>query len=810
MGSLLQDIRHSVRNLSRQPGFALVAIVSLAVGIGVNTAIFSVFDRLLFRPPALRNLDRSVVVYHRSPGSEEQGTSYRASAQYRERRDVFARGMTVTGARSLLLTEGERRDPVQAEPVSSGFFSIAAIRLRLGAPFPVDVDQPSGPPVIILSHAFWTRRFNADPSVVGASITLNGEPFTVTGVADQGFTGLFSETPADMWIPITTWMRLAGQTGRLTSDEQWVTTVAELAPGVSLEQAQAAMKIAGQSLALPDGREAGVRAAADGLAAIPTDAYFIVGGVFAIGLIVLALACTNVANLLMARAAARQHEMAVRLALGSGRVRLLWLWISESLVLSASAAALGLIMSAWLLSAFSAFRLPAEIGEGEGPLFLFDFHLDLRVFAFALALGSLTALVVGLVSGLQSSRGVVMTRMNSGRGSGRRFAPGLNVRSAVIALQMALSTILLIPCGLFVRSALATVNPNPGFEATGVLLLPISANQSGVKVQRPDGFESDLAGRVRRLPGVVSATVMDPVPLFFGGRFAQYRTEGHGAERMGHASVGLQYFATMRIPLIAGRDFEPTDTTTAPAVAIVNETMARRFWPNGSAVGQRLHDFDEPMVVIGVARDAKYRSLSEAAQPWVYRPITQLPSTNVTLSLAVRTTGDPTAFQAAVKREVQALVPNWPGFQFRTLDEGLLVQRAVPRMAATLLGSLGLFGLFLAMLGIYGVMAYVVRQRRLELGIRLALGAPAARVIALVVKQGMLLCAAGTVAGIGVALGVAKLASSALSGVGGADLLTCIVVPLVLMTIALVACYLPAREVTRIDRSIHLSISRPM
>jgi predicted permease len=808
MGSLLQDIRHSIRNLSRQPGFALVAIVSLAVGIGVNTAIFSVFDTLLFRPPAVRNLDRSVVVYHRSPGNEEHGTSYRASVHYRERRDIFVHGMTVTAARSLLLTEGERRDQVYAEPVSSGFFAIAAIRLRLGAPFPADVDQPAGSPVIILSHAFWTRRFNGDQSVVGASIALNGEPFTVTGVADEGFTGFIPETPADMWIPITTWARLAGETARLTSDEQWVTTVAELAPGVSLEQARAAMKIAGQSLALPDGRETGVRAAADGLAAIPTDVFAIVGGAFAIGLIVLALACTNVANLLMARAAARQHEMAVRLALGSGRARLLWLWISESLVLSASAAALGLFMSSWMLSAFSAFRLPAEIGEGEGPLFPFDFHLDLRVFAFALGLGSLAALVVGLISGLQSSRGVVMTRMNSGRGSDRRFAPGFNVRSAVIALQMTLSTILLIPCGLFVRSAIAAMNPDPGFDATGVLLLPISANQSGVKVQRPEGFEGDLAERVRRLPGVVSATVMDPVPLFFGGRFAHYRTEGHGAERMGHASVGLQYFATLRMPLIAGRDFEPTDTTTAPAVAIVNETMARRFWPNENAVGQRLHDFDEPMVVIGVARDVKYRSLAEAAQPWVYRPITQLPSTNVTLSLAVRTTGDPTAFQAAVKREVQSLVPTWPAFRFRMLDEGLVVQRAVPRMAATLLGGLGLFGLFLATLGIYGVMAYVVRQRRLELGIRLALGAPAARVIALVVRQGMVLCAAGTVVGIGVALAVAQLASSALSGVGSADLLTCIVVPLFLMTIALVACYLPAREVTRIDRALHLAIHR--
>src|SRR5262245_46829611 len=254
MGSLLQDIRHSIRNLSRQPGFALVAIVSLAVGVGVNTAIFSVFDTLLFRPPPLRSLDRSVVVYHRSPGNEEHGTSYRASAHYRERRDIFVHGMTVTPARPLLLTEGERRDPVYAEPVSSGFFAMAAIRLRLGAPFPADVDQPSGSPVIILSHAFWTRRFNADPSVVGASITLNGEPFTVTGVAVEGFTGFIPETPADMWIPITSWARLAGETARLTSDEQWVTTVAELAPDVSLEQARAAMKIAGQSLALPDGR----------------------------------------------------------------------------------------------------------------------------------------------------------------------------------------------------------------------------------------------------------------------------------------------------------------------------------------------------------------------------------------------------------------------------------------------------------------------------------------------------------------------------------------------------------------------------
>jgi predicted permease len=799
MVSTLQGIRHSVRNLSRQPGFALVAIVSLSVGIGVNTAIFSVFDTLVFRPPALRDLDRSVVVYHRSPGNGDQGTSFRASATYRARTDIFAKSMAITAPRPLVLTEGERRDQVYAEPVTSHFFAIAAIRLRIGTAFPAPVDGPAGAPVIVLSHSFWTRRFDADPSAVGGSVMLNGRPFTVIGVAEKGFHGLSPEVPADMWIPMTTWATLAGEPDRLTSDEHWVTTIAELAPGVSLEQAQAAMKIAGQALVPPDGQETAVRAAGDRLASIVPDVIIIVGGAFGIGIIVLALACTNVANLLMARGAARQHEMAVRLALGCGRARLLWLWIAESLVLSVSAAGLGLLLASWLLSAFGAIKLPAEVGEAEAPALPLDFHLDLRVFAFAFGLTALIALVVGLVCGLQSSRAVTMTRMNASRGATRRFAPGFNLRSAVIALQMALSTILLIPCGLFVRSALLAVDSNPGFDTSGVLLLPISANQAGVKVRKPEGFDRDVSDRISRLPGVVGATVMDPVPLWFGGRFAPYGTDQHSPRRVGHASVGLQYFATMRIPLITGRDFQPADTAAAPAVAIVNETMARRFWPDGNAVGQRLRDWEGHVEVVGVARDAKYLSLSETNEPYVYRPIAQLPSTNVTLSLAVRTTGDPTAIQSAIRREVQTLVPNWPGFTFRTLEEGVYVQQALPRVAAMSLGGLGLFGLFLATLGIYGVMAYVVHQRRQELGIRLALGAPTARVVALVVKQGMFLSLAGTVAGTGVALALAQLVSSALSGVGGADLVTCIAVPVILLTIAFVACYLPAREVTRIN-----------
>ena len=560
------------------------------------------------------------------------------------------------------------------------------------------------------------------------------------------------------------------------------------------------MALTGQALAPQNDQVTMVRAAADGFHGGGfTDAIAIAGAAFAIGLIVLALACTNVANLLLARAAERQHEMAVRLALGSSRARLLRLWVAESFVLSISAAALGLIVASWLLSALAVFKPPAlSLGQPETPSLQFAVQLDLRVFAFTFALAAITAIVIGLLSGAGSSRATATASINASRGSHRRFAPGFNMRSASIALQMALSTLLLVTCGLFIRSALEVVDAEPGFDPRGVLLLPIASDQRGVKVEKPEGFERDLAERVRRLPGVVAATVTDPVPLWFASRNASYTAEGQSAVRVAHASIGLEYFSTLKIPLLAGRDFNASDTSTAPVVAIVNDTLARRLWPNGNAIGQRLKDYDEEMVVVGIAKDAKYFSLSEPAQLWLYRPISQLPTTNTTLSLAVRTTGDPELLRAGVEREVKALVPNWPGFDFHTLDEGLRLQREVPGVAATLLGSLGGFGLFLASLGIYGVMAFVVRQRRQELGIRLALGAQVRHIVSLVLRQGMAICVVGAAIGLTLAVLLAQLLASALYGVGGPDLLTCIFVPLVLMSIAFIACYLPTRGVARL------------
>jgi putative ABC transport system permease protein len=520
------------------------------------------------------------------------------------------------------------------------------------------------------------------------------------------------------------------------------------------------------------------------------DALTIVAGTFAVGLIILALACTNIANLLLARAAARQREMSIRAALGGSRTRLVRLWLVDSLWLSLAGGVLGLLVAWGMLDAAVAFKPPALIGHAAAPTLPLDFRLDLRVLLFAIGLSVSTAVVIGLVTGLHGSR----PRLE-------RFAPGFNLRSGIIALQMALALILLIPCGLFVRSWRNASSVAPGFTANNVLLLPISTDQAGVRVQKPAGFDQQLAERVSALPGVDAATVMDPVPLWFGGSFARFASDDGqqtSGDQIGYARVGTRYFETVGIQLLAGRAFTSADVESAPRVAIVNETMARHLWPGG-ALGRYLRHRGNTIQVVGIARDAKYLSLAETARPWVYLPIAQAPTNNPSLSLGVRTSGDSTRIIPAIEREVRALVPNWPPFQFRTIDEGLKLQQALPRAGASLLGSLGAFGLLLAAIGLYGVMAYVVTQRSQEIGIRLALGAPVRSVITLIVRQGMAVCLAGGAIGMVVAFVATRWLDSLLYEVSASDPATFMTVPLVLAAVALLACYIPARHAARVN-----------
>ena len=688
--------------------------------------------------------------------------------------------------------DGDRRDQVYAEIVTPAFFSMADTSVRVGRGFDREADSPSDPPfVTVSSHAFWQRRFGSDSAIVGKTVVLNSRPFAVIGVAGAGFTGLDPEVSADVWIPLTAWAHLMGEPGRLTGEEHWLTTVAQLRPGVTLEQAQAAMGAASQALAFPAGQQTRLRPARQRFAASTTDTLAIGAGAFAIGWLVLTLACTNVTNLLMARAAARQREMSLRMALGSGRIRLIRLWLTETVLICLAAGLIGLLFAWWLLDLVVAFKPPTLLGHPEAPTLPLEFRLDLRSVVFALGISMLTATIVGLIAGFQGSKP-----------GDRRFAPGLNLRSTVIALQMALSLTLLIPCGLFIRSWLNAFAIEPGFSADRVLLLPISTNQAGVRVEKPAGFDLELADRVAALPGVEAATVMDPVPLWFGASFAWFSIEGiepRVGHRIGVSLVGPRYFQTLRIPLLGGRDFTPADNASAPAVAIINEAMARRFWPDGTAVGHRIRRRDAIIQIVGVAKDSKYRTLAETSQLLLYQPLAQDSTDNPALSLAVRTTGDPMRLRTAVEREVKALVPGWPAFQFRTLDEGLKLQQMAPRIGATFLGVLGAFGLILAAVGMYGVMSYLVRQRTREIGIRLAIGAPISSVLTLLIKQGMVVCLVGAAIGLGIALVATRWLASLLYGVSAADPLTFITVPLVLLAIALLACYVPALQATRVN-----------
>src|SRR5262245_8683147 len=364
MDALTQDVRYSLRSLSRQPGFVAAVVLSLALGLGVNTAIFSALNALLWRPLALRDLDRTVIVFHATSESPDRGMSYPAYQHYRSRTDTFSTVMAFSGARPLILTDGDRREQIYGELVTPGFFSMSHVDVRLGRGFDPDADRTLVPQfVVVLSHEFWQRRFASDAGVVGKTVRVNGRPFTVVGVGRQGFTGLDPEVSADVWIPLTTWAHLVGEPARLTSDEHWLTMAAQLASGVTVEQARLAMAAAGQAEPSPAGQQTRVRPARQRIAEPTTDILAVGAGALAVGLLVLSLAGTNVTNLLMARAAARQKEMSVRLTLGSGRVRLVRLWLTESVLLTAAAGAVGLVVAMWLLDLVVAFSPPAQIGE---------------------------------------------------------------------------------------------------------------------------------------------------------------------------------------------------------------------------------------------------------------------------------------------------------------------------------------------------------------------------------------------------------------------------------------------------------------
>jgi putative ABC transport system permease protein len=808
---MIDDFRYAARMLVRDPGRSAIALVSLALGIGVNVTIFSVLNVLIWKPPPIHEIGRAVFISYSRPGQSDVPVSFPAYERYRDDNTVFSGLAAFTGERPLLLADGARRDQVYAEVVTPNYFSTIAVPARIGRAFDATDRLENEQFVVMLSDAFWRRRFASDPDIIGRTLILNGQPFTAIGVEPPGFTGLSPGISTDVWVPLATWAAIVGESARLTNTgEHWLNVIGRLKPGVQLPSAQTEMALIGRRIRDDEaGSSTNVTRAARGLGGAESlDVLAVAAPVLAVGLIILALACANITNLLLARAAARQRELAVRLALGGSRLRLIRLWTIEGLLLCSLGAGVGVVIAQWTMPLLGAFPLPTWIGQPASATLAIDFQVDWRVVAFSAGLAMLTGLLVGVPPALQASRADLISLLAPSRFMTSSLRGRVHVRHVLIVSQMAASLILLVLSGLFIRSALAAADVDLGFNADRVLLLPISENQGGVRVVKPAGFEQQIIDRTAALPGVEAATVFDPVPLWFGGNFAMFAIENGQSrgepQRIGFARIAPRYFQVLQIPLIRGRDFTPRDSAQAPRVAIVNETLAQRFWPEQDALGKHLRHGQESIEIVGVARTAKYLSLSETAAPWIYVPLSQDPSTNPALSLAIRTIGDPTALAPAIEREVRAILPSWPLFQFRTLSEGLQLQRSLPRMVAAVLGVFGVFGLLLAALGVYGVMSLVVTQRTREIGIRMAVGAQWQKVIALVVSQGMSLFAIGAAIGIAIAAVASQFLRSFLVRISPLDPLAYLGMTSLLAVAAFAACYLPARRAARIDPVVAL------
>jgi predicted permease len=817
--ALWQDLRYGSRMLLRAPGFTAVAVLSLAIGIGANTAIFSLVDKVLISKLPVEEPDRLVVVTaNRGPGALT-GSNYPDFVDYRDGNEVFD-GLVAYTQRALTLNEGGQAERIQGLIVSGNYFTVLRVKPALGRGFLPEEDRTASTPVVVIGYGLWQRRFGADPELVGKTVRLNAYPFTVVGIAPPAFNGTIAGGAPDVYVPIMMMAQIAttpfdrsnllfGPRSRGMSG--WLQVLGRLKPGISRERAAAAMTTLG-------GQIAGAHPNADGSPRVePTfliedgsrghtnllrDLRFPLQMLMATVGLVLLIACANVANLLLARAGTRQKEIAIRLATGAGRMRLIRQLLTESLLLSTLGGVAGLALAASISGLMVSFTPPNNSAFSSLTL---DNRLDMRVLGFTLAISVVTGILFGLAPALVASRpGLVSALRDEATVFGKRVRH-LNLRNLLVVGQVAISVIVLVGAGLCVRSLRNLYAIDTGFDPTKVLVTSVDVSLSGYSRERGLQFYSELLERVQRLPGVDGVSLATQIAL--GDGFgATMRGEGYAPNPGEDMScdfnqIGPDYFHVMKIPLLEGREFSHSDTTNMPPVAIINQTAARRFWPGLSAIGRRVivgrPPYDQARVVVGVVRDSKYRRLTEEVRPAVFSPFFQ--SYRGDMTLHVRTTGEPATMLAAVRREVQVLDASLPLYNTRTLDEQKTSSLYTSRLAATLLTMFGLLALLLAAVGLYGVMAYTVNRRRHEIGIRMALGAQRSDVRHLVMVEGTAIMTTGVLLGLGGALASTRLVESFLYDVRPSDPITFAGAALMLVAVTLLANYLPARRASRTD-----------
>ena len=809
--SWLQDLRYAVRLLRRNPLFALTAVLSLAIGIGANTTIFTIANALLFKPPlGVADASRLVDVGRSQDGQGFDNGSYSNYLDIRARNTVFS-GIYAyrLGPEPMSLRGKDGAERIYGEMVSTNYFNVLGTPPHIGRLFTSDdSEQPAATPLAVLSHRFWMRRFNGDPAIVGQTLVLNGRPFMVIGVTPEGFHGTTVLT-SDVWVPVNMVGELASRLppAILTSRESaWLVMGARLKPGVTVGQAQAELANIGRALEqeFPDAnRGKGLRVVAsspvpgDGA---PVAAFMAV--LMAIVMLVLAIACANVAGVLLARATTRRREIAVRLAIGAGRGRLIRQMLVESTLLFLIGGSGGLVlarlMTGALLSLLPAVPLPIDV----------TLALDGRAVVFTLTLSLVAAILSGLAPAFHASRAEVVGALKSDTQGGPER---IWLRHAFVVSQVALSIVLVVGAGLFARALQRASEIDPGFDPHGVELATLDLSLGGYTADTGRVFARELIRRVRETPGVQAAALSAVMPLgdrgIGLGGLAVPGVEPRNGRRFFDVDWNVitpGYFATMKMALLTGRDFSDADREGTPSVVIVNETAARQWWPRQDALGKTLlqetgrpdaPDAVRTLTVVGVARDSKYRNLGEDPRPFVYVPIQQQYMSRTVIAAR-------SAHGQRLAGELRALLasmnPNLPIVQSLTFDAysqlGLLPQR----IAASVAGSLGLVGVLLAAIGIYGVTAYMVSSRTREIGIRMALGAERASVVRMVLRQGLTLTMIGAAIGLAVAAAASRLLGSLLFGVGATDPLTFIGSTLLFFVVGAAACYVPARRATAI------------